>query len=76
MNPVNYGCTWNDSLAFDMGAIVGLEARALWLGGAHEYNGNPPPHIGLTAWSPNINSPRDPRNVFNLNFTHGRASTI
>lgn len=60
-NPVNFGSTWNDSLAIDMGAVVGLETRALWLGGSHEYNGSPPPHIGLDAWSPNINIARDPR---------------
>ena len=51
-NPVNFGSVWNDSLTRDMGAVVGVETRALWLGGAHEYNGSPPPHIGLTAWSP------------------------
>lgn len=61
MNPVNYGSTFNDSLAFDLGAIIGVEARALWLGGATEYNGSPPPKIGLDAWSPNINVARDPR---------------
>lgn len=60
-NPCTLGMSWNDTMFREMGAIVGLEARALWLGGAHEYNGNPPPHIGLDAWSPNINNPRDPR---------------
>ena len=61
MNPLNYGSAWNDSLAHDLGAVVGVEARALWLGGATEYNGSPPPRIGLDAWSPNINIARDPR---------------
>jgi beta-glucosidase-like glycosyl hydrolase len=61
MNPVNYGSTFNDSLAYDLGAVIGLEARALWLGGATEYNGNPSPKIGLDAWSPNVNIARDPR---------------
>lgn len=48
-NPVSLGMTWNDTFFEAMGAVVGLEARALWLGGAHEYNGDPPPHIGLDA---------------------------
>ena len=60
-NPVTLGMSFNDSLFREVGAIVGLEARALWLGGAREYNGDPPPHIGLDAWSPNINCPHDPR---------------
>ena len=48
-NPVSLGMTFNDTMFEAMGAVVGLEARALWLGGAHEYNGSPPPHIGLDA---------------------------
>jgi beta-glucosidase len=58
-NPVNYGSMWNKSLAYDLGRIVGIEARALWLLGAVEEFPNI--HIGLDCWSPNINIARDPR---------------
>ena len=61
-NPINLGFTFNDTLAFDMGAIVATETRALWLLGATEFDpwsGLPP--IGLDVWSPNINLGRDPR---------------
>ena len=60
-NSVNYGSVWNMSLVREMGAIIGQELRALWLGGSREYNGDPPPHLGLDTWSPNINLARDPR---------------
>lgn len=53
-NPVNYGMTFNKSLVYDLGAIIGVETRALWLAGAVEastWSGRP--HIGLDAWSPN-----------------------
>ena len=62
MNPVNYGATFNRSLFFDLGAVIATETRALWLAGAVEasdWSGRP--HIGLDAWSPNINIARDPR---------------
>jgi len=58
-NPVNFGTTFNDSLALEMGAIIATETRALWLAGATEesaWSGRPV--IGLTAWSPNINLAR------------------
>jgi len=58
-NPVNFGMTWNRSLFYDLGAVIGVEARALWLAGAVENSHGP--HIGLDAWSPNININRDPR---------------
>ena len=58
-NPVNYGSAWNKSLTYEMGRVVGLEARALWLLGAVEES--PGIHIGLDCWSPNINIARDPR---------------
>ena len=57
MNPVNFGAAWNRSLAFDLGAIVAEETRALWVAGATEessWSGRP--HIGPVCWSPNINS--------------------
>lgn len=60
-NPVSYGCGWNTSSWYSLGAIIATEQRALWLAGATEENGSPPPHIGLDAWSPNINIGRDPR---------------
>lgn len=58
-NPVNYGSAWNRSLIYDMGKIVGVEARALWLLGAVEQF--PRNHIGLDCWSPNINIARAPQ---------------
>ena len=63
-NPINYGLAWNKTLAFEMGAIVAAEARALWLAGAEEENGSRGPvrlSIGLDCWSPNINGINDPR---------------
>lgn len=51
-NPVNYGAVWNRSMLFEMGRIVGLETRALWLLGAVEQG--PRIHIGLDCWSPNM----------------------
>ena len=62
MNPVNFGSAWNKSLAFELGAIVATETRALWVAGATEesaWSGRP--HIGPVCWSPNININRDPR---------------
>ena len=56
MNPVNYGNSWNRTLARELGAIVGVETRALWLAGAVEQG--PRNHIGLDTWSPNINIAR------------------
>jgi beta-glucosidase-like glycosyl hydrolase len=47
-NSVNFGQTWNASLARELGAIIGIETRALWLAGAHEYN-TETIHIGLGA---------------------------
>jgi beta-D-xylosidase 4 len=54
--------TWNTSLFYQLGAVIGIETRALWLAGAVEASaGSGRPHIGLDAWSPNININRDPR---------------
>lgn len=53
-NPVNYGMSWNRSLMYDLGRLIGQEARALWLAGATEESGpknGAPPHMGLDAWS-------------------------
>ena len=58
-NPTSLGNAWNRSIVYAMGAAIGLESRALWLGGAVEQG--PRNHIGLDAWSPNINIARDPR---------------
>ena len=61
-NPNNFGQTFNDSMAREMGAIIGEETRALWLAGAVEettWSGRKP--IGLDVWSPNNNLVRDPR---------------
>ncbi|EDQ89770.1 uncharacterized protein MONBRDRAFT_36817 [Monosiga brevicollis MX1] len=60
-NPVNYGFTWNYSAYLELGRIIGVETRALWLAGAVEastWSGRP--HIGLDTWSPNINIARSP----------------
>jgi hypothetical protein len=59
MNPVNFGNTWNKSHARGLGVTIGVEGRALWLAGAVEQS--PRNHIGLDAWSPNINVARDAR---------------
>lgn len=59
MNPVNFGNAWNKSLSRELGSIIGVEARALWLAGSVEQS--PRNHIGLTNWAPNINVARDPR---------------
>jgi xylan 1,4-beta-xylosidase len=62
MNPVNYGSTWNTSLFYDLGNIIGTETRALWLIGATEFSqGDGDRVFGLDCWSPNINIARDPR---------------
>eukprot|EP01012_Entosiphon_sulcatum_P000917 TRINITY_DN1015_c0_g1_i1.p1 TRINITY_DN1015_c0_g1~~TRINITY_DN1015_c0_g1_i1.p1 ORF type:complete len:776 (-),score=129.23 TRINITY_DN1015_c0_g1_i1:44-2350(-) len=61
-NPIGFGAMFNNSLVYQMGAIIGWEARALWLAGATEpskWSGQA--HIGLDCWSPNININRDPR---------------
>ena len=85
-NPVNYGMTWHDDLAREMGAIIGTETRALWLAGATEESGwSGRPVIGLDVWSPNINLAREPRWGRNqevpsedtfLNGRYGTAYTI
>ena len=46
----------------DLGSIIGVELRSLWLQGATEastWSGQP--HAGLDCWSPNVNIARDPR---------------
>ena len=49
MNPVNYGMSWNKARFRELGVIIGLEARALWVAGAVEEG--PRNHIGLDHWS-------------------------
>lgn len=51
-SPVNFGFSWNRSLAHDLGAVIATELRALWLAGATEASGARP-HAGLDCWSPN-----------------------
>ena len=61
-NPNALGATFNRSLWREMGSIIGLELRSLWLQGATEastWSGRP--HAGLDCWSPNVNIARDPR---------------
>lgn len=50
--PVNYGATFDPSLAFEMGKILGDELRAYYNGQVHD---------ALDVWSPTINLQRDPR---------------
>jgi beta-glucosidase-like glycosyl hydrolase len=46
----------------EIGSIIGVELRSLWLQGATEANAwSGRPHAGLDCWSPNININRDPR---------------
>ncbi len=52
-NPVNFGMSFNKSLFYDLGAVIGIETRALWIAGAVEastWSGRP--HVGLDVWSP------------------------
>ena len=61
-NPVNLGASFNRSSWLQMGKVIGVESRALWLAGAVEpttWAGRV--HIGLDCWSPNININHDPR---------------
>jgi hypothetical protein len=45
-NPVNFGMTFNKSLFHDLGAVIGIESRALWLAGcdAPPLSTHPRPH--------------------------------
>jgi beta-glucosidase-like glycosyl hydrolase len=58
---VSQGQSWNTSLWYDIGSVVGLELRSLWLQQVGENHANNLPHLGLDCWSPNININRDPR---------------
>ena len=61
-NPNALGASWNMSNVHEMGRVIGMEARALWLAGAREPSSwSGMAHIGLDCWSPNININRDPR---------------
>ena len=50
--PINYAATFDMSLAYDMGKILGEELRAYF---------NEKIHDSLDTWSPTINIHRDPR---------------
>jgi beta-D-xylosidase 4 len=60
-NPIGLSASFNMSIVKQMGAIIGLELRSLWLQGVGENHPNNLPHLGLDCWSPNINIARDPR---------------
>lgn len=60
-NPIGLGGTFNRSVWRQMGEVIGLELRALWLQGVGENHDSNLPHIGLDCWSPNIEIVRDPR---------------
>jgi len=49
------------SVIKDMGSVIGVELRSLWLQGVGENVPSHLPAIGLDCWSPNININRDPR---------------
>eukprot|EP00005_Dracoamoeba_jomungandri_P001204 CAMPEP_0174250708 /NCGR_PEP_ID=MMETSP0439-20130205/795_1 /TAXON_ID=0 /ORGANISM="Stereomyxa ramosa, Strain Chinc5" /LENGTH=619 /DNA_ID=CAMNT_0015330847 /DNA_START=27 /DNA_END=1882 /DNA_ORIENTATION=+ len=57
--PNALGASFNMSLVKQMGHIIGVELRSLWLQGVKEKDGGPV--SGLDCWSPNININRDPR---------------
>jgi beta-D-xylosidase 4 len=60
-NPNLMGSSFNRSVWRQMGSVIGVELRSLWLQGVGEAHENNLPHIGLDCWSPNINLVRDPR---------------
>jgi hypothetical protein len=61
-NPNALGASWNKSAYREMGHIIGVELRSLWLHGATEASSwSGKPHAGLDCWSPNVNINRDPR---------------
>lgn len=54
-NPNNLGASFNKTLWENMGAVIGIELRALWLQNVGENHNQNYPHIGLDCWSPNVN---------------------
>jgi len=61
-NPNALGASFNASMWREMGSIIGVELRSLWLQGATEASAwSGKPHAGLDCWSPNVNIARDPR---------------
>ena len=61
-NPNALGASFNRTMFREIGRIIGVELRSLWLQGATEastWSGRP--HAGLDCWAPNININRDPR---------------
>lgn len=60
-NPNTLGATFNQTIWNQMGAVIGLELRALWLQNVGENHPSNLPHIGLDCWSPNIDILRDAR---------------
>ena len=60
-NPNTLGASFNKTVWQQMGSVIGLELRSLWLQGVGEAHDDNLPHLGLDCWSPNINIVRDPR---------------
>ena len=60
-NPNTLGAAFNRSIWKSMGAVIGIELRALWVQGVGENHDSGLPHLGLDCWSPNIGIVRDPR---------------
>ena len=64
-NPNTLGSSFNKTSWKEMGRVMGIELRSLWLLGITEYSIHAPhaqyTHLGLDCWSPNINIVRDPR---------------
>eukprot|EP00054_Salpingoeca_dolichothecata_P025258 m.174997 g.174997 ORF g.174997 m.174997 type:complete len:788 (+) comp25291_c0_seq2:67-2430(+) len=59
--PNGLGSTFNRTAWKNMGRIIGIELRSLWLQNVGENHASNLPHLGLDCWSPNVNLVRSPR---------------
>ena len=76
-NPNALGASFNESAWKEMGHIIGVELRSLWLHGATEASSwSGKPHAGLDCWSPNVNINRDPRWVSRANALKASALSV
>mmetsp|Transcript_19050 Transcript_19050/g.44658 ORF Transcript_19050/g.44658 Transcript_19050/m.44658 type:complete len:775 (-) Transcript_19050:48-2372(-) len=60
-DPNVLGATFNRTVWSEMGSVIGVELRSLWLQNVGENHDSNLPHIGLDCWSPNVGIVRDPR---------------
>ena len=51
-NPNTLGASFNKTVWQQMGSVIGLELRSLWLQGVGEAHDDNLPHLGLDCWSP------------------------